>query len=70
MLHDVEMTELNCNSIEEYYEMALKIATDSDTRMRHKKNLEQRIESYTWPHSAKDQAKSLAQIILPIEENS
>ncbi len=70
LLNDVEMTELNCNSIEEYYETALRIATDTDTRISHKKNLTERIESQVWPRSAKDQAKTLAQIILPIEEYS
>ena len=70
LLHDVEMTELKCNSFEEYYETALRIATDIDTRMSHKKNLNERIESQVWPRSAKDQAKTLAQIIVPIEENS
>jgi len=70
LLNDVEMTALNCNSMEEYYETALRIATDTDTRMSHKKNLNERIESQVWPRSAKDQAKTLAQIILPIEEYS
>jgi predicted O-linked N-acetylglucosamine transferase (SPINDLY family) len=70
LLHDVEMTELSCNSFEEYYEKALRIATDIDTRMSHKKNLNERIESQVWPRSANDQAKTLAQIILRIEENS
>ena len=66
LLHDLDIRDLACNNLQDYYDKAIQMASDIQIVNSYKLKIDKTLQSQHWPPTSKKQAVHFANLLIQI----